>query len=300
MLDYTDVPYLMGIKENMGHVTTCMLAAFMFMSGYFLSKYTFETKAEIIGFYKKRLTRFFPLFLLSAILLYRLGYNPDWLQLLFTLTGLSSYVGHQSGTIWFLSMLFSFYMITPFVVRGLERIQFGVWIKAIVVMLVCIVFICILSRTSLDYDKRLSYTMPFYGLGLILGRGPFIKTISSKWYILFLSALMLILLHAFNIVGVRYLHIDTVVAIILFLCVCYWLQILPIGTIISFVSYASMAMYLFHRPIFHMGIKYMLHEQKATISEVSLILMPIVIVASYVIQYSYDFCVDKVEHKYKK
>lgn len=300
MLDYVDAPRLLEMKKDLGYVTTCMLATFMFMSGYFLSKYTFGTKEEITIFYKKRLTRFFPLFFLSALVLYRIGFNPGRLQLLFTLTGLSSYIGHQSGTIWFLSMLFSFYMITPFVVRGVERIQYGAWMKSIIVVLFCIVFIYALSCTPLNYDKRLSYTMPFYGLGLILGREPFIKTISSKWYILLLSALLLTLLHAFNISGVRYLHIDTVVAIILFFCICYWLQNLPIGGIISFLSYASMAMYLFHRPVYILFLKYVNHNAKATIPEVLFFILPLTIVISYTIQYSYDFCLEKIENRNQK
>lgn len=292
----TDFPMeIMG--WSLGHVTTCMLATFMFMSGYFLSKYRFEDKTEILSFYRKRLTRFFPLFAIAALLLYRLGFNPGKLQLLLTVTGLSSYLGHQSGTIWFISMLFSFYMATPFIVRGLEKLRYGLAVKSVVVIVLSIVFLYALSCTPLDYDVRLSYTMPFYGLGLIFGREPIVKNLTSKWYVLVISAMTLILLHNFHIVGERYLHVDTVTAIVLFLSVCYWLRNLPMSRIILMLSYASMAMYLFHRPIFHLSDKYILDTDKCELTEFYIILMPIMIVLSYAIQLSYDACIKKLSKK---
>lgn len=297
VLDYLGLPNVQEARSEYDFVTRFILATFMFMSGYFLSKYKFETKAEINSFYKKRLTRFFPLFTFAALLLYRLGINPGKLQLLLTVSGLSSYFGHQSYTIWFISMLFSFYMVTPVIAKGLEKIRYGVVVKSLLVVVFSIVFIYALSCTSLDYDVRLSYTMPFYGLGLIYGRETIVKNIMSKWYVLIISALLLTTLHYFNITGERFLHIDTVTAIMLFLCVCYWMKFLPIRRIISVLSYASMAMYLFHRPVFHLGIKYIFHDDNATIPEVYLVLMPITIVVSYIIQYSYDFCVDKIENR---
>ena len=194
-------------------------------------------------------------------------------------------------------MLFGFYMVTPYVVKGLEKIRYGVVAKSLVVIFFSICFIYALSCASFNYDVRLSYTMPFYGLGLIFGKEIIVKKITSKWYIMLVSALFLILLHYFGITGEQYLHIDTVTAIVLFLSICYWMQFLPISKIISVLSYASMSMYLFHRSIFHLGIKYLFHNDKVTITEMYLVLMPIVIVVSYIIQYSYDFCLDKIEHR---
>lgn len=298
MPPYVDThPSMTIMGWSVGYVTTCMLATFMFMSGYFLSKYTFETKTEIVSFYKKRLTRFFPLFFLSALLLYRLGFNPHFNQFIFTVTGLSSYFGHQSMTIWFISMLFSFYMVTPLVVRGLEKIKYGMWAKACIVVLFSIAFIYALSCTPLDYDVRLSYTMPFYGLGLVFGRETIIKTVSSKWYALVMSAALLCALHKFDILGETYLHIDTVVAIVLFFCVCYWLKYLPLGKVITLLSYATMAMYLFHRPIFHLTNKYVLNTYECNLTEFYIILMPIMIFLSYVIQLSYDFSIKMLSKK---
>lgn len=52
VLDYIASFQLLSMKGDLGYITTCMLATFMFMSGYFLSKYKFETKAEVSLFYK--------------------------------------------------------------------------------------------------------------------------------------------------------------------------------------------------------------------------------------------------------
>ena len=293
MLDFADAPRMWEIKGELGYVTTCMLAVFMFISGYFLSKYTFDTKEEILYFYKKRMTRFFPLFVISALLLYRLGFNPRPMQLVFTLTGLSSYIGNQSGTIWFISMLFSFYMLTPFVTKALQKLN-KVYIKTLAVILFSVIFIYTLSCTSLDYDNRLTYTMPFYGLGLIYGREQIVKTLSGKWYVFLISLVLLFVLFHFGFVGKKFMHIETVTAIIILLCVCHWLKYLPIGRVVNVLSYASMAMYLFHEQIFHLTNKFILHCYKCEILEFYLILMPLMIVLSYLIQYIYDYCIKKM------
>lgn len=299
MPNFVEVPNLSPtIMGELGYVTTCMLATFMFISGYFLSKYTFNTKAEILSFYKKRLTRFFPLFFISAFLLYRLGFNPDPLQLLFTLTGLSSYFGHQSVTIWFISLLFSLYMCTPLISRLLGKIRYGVLAKLFSVVAFSIVFIYALSCSPFDYDYRITYTMPFYGLGLVLGRETIIKDISSKWYVMFFSGTLLVVLHYTRIRGISFLYIDTIVAMMLLFCLCYWLShFLHTGKLISMLSYATMAMYLFHRPIFHLANKYILDTNMCEITQFYMILMPLMIVLSYFIQFTYDFCLNKLNEK---
>lgn len=297
MPNFVDVSNLLPAMDELGYVTTCMLATFMFISGYFLSKYTFNTKAEILSFYKKRLTRFFPLFFISAILLYRLGINPDPLQLLFTLTGLSSYFGHQSATIWFISLLFSLYMCTPLISWLLGKINM-IFLKLFSVVAFSIVFIYALSCSPFDYDYRITYTMPFYGLGLVLGRETIIKDLSSKWYVMFFSGALLVVLHYTRIRGISFLYIDTVVAMMLFFCLCYWLShFFHAVKIISMLSYATMAMYLFHRPIFHLANKYILDTDVCEIHQFYFILMPLMIILSYFIQLTYDFCVNKFNEK---
>lgn len=55
--DYT---FKLIVYNDYSHcITRTMLSLFVFLSGLFLSKYTFSGKADVYGFYKKRLIRFF-------------------------------------------------------------------------------------------------------------------------------------------------------------------------------------------------------------------------------------------------
>lgn len=293
-LDYLKLSNIIEIQSNIGFITTYVLATFMFMSGYFLSKYTFSSGKEILLFYKKRLTRFFPLFFFSALLLYRLGYNSDGTCFVFTLTGLASYVGCPPMTIWFISLLFSFYMLTPLVSKGLAEFKDNVIFKLVIVTTSSIMFVYLLSLISPNYDQRISYTLPFYWIGLVVGNSSLIKLVTSKWYTLLISSIVLITFRFFGIFGEGYLHIDVIIGIIVFLSACYWIKFLPVSKIIQVLSYASMCMYLFHRPIYHLVLKYIIHDVKIVPYLFFLILFPIVVVLSYAIQFGYDKFIKKI------
>lgn len=56
-------------------VSQICLTCFMFLSGYLLSKYSVANINDILHFYKKRLSRFFLMFILSAGSLYLGGGN---------------------------------------------------------------------------------------------------------------------------------------------------------------------------------------------------------------------------------
>ena len=104
-------------------ITDIALATFMFISGFFLSKYEFEKNEDIWIFYKKRLQRFYILFAISAISMWLGGMNPGFGLLCTTLSGLSSYILPQPKTLWFFSMLFSFYILTPLIWRMFKRLK---------------------------------------------------------------------------------------------------------------------------------------------------------------------------------
>lgn len=71
---YNTSPYFMPVCAVL---TDACLGLFTFTSGYLIGrKYTFnKTLKGVCMFYKKRLLRIIPLFLLSAIILYYIGFN---------------------------------------------------------------------------------------------------------------------------------------------------------------------------------------------------------------------------------
>lgn len=110
-----------GIGEP---VTITALSCFMFISGYFLRKYPFRDRADVLTFYRKRFSRFYGLYFLSAITLLIGGFFTDksWFdsyhQFFLTLCGLTTFSPPQPGTLWFMSMLMFFYLVTPFIMAN--------------------------------------------------------------------------------------------------------------------------------------------------------------------------------------
>ena len=115
--DYT-TPYLSIPCDN--YITNVVLGLFMFMSGFFISKYTFDVFiSEAKSFLYKRMTRFYLLYSMSAVLLFVMEYNALFGKkcLITTLTMTSTYILPQPRTLWFFSMVGSFYLVTPLLMK---------------------------------------------------------------------------------------------------------------------------------------------------------------------------------------
>ena len=94
------------------------LCAFTAISALFIGRKRFEKPGDIAAFYKSRLVRAYPLFLLGCLSLFVVSlvvgkYFSGVRQLLLTLTGLVMVIGPAPKTMWFMSMLLLFWMLTP-------------------------------------------------------------------------------------------------------------------------------------------------------------------------------------------
>lgn len=95
-------------------VTWGCLGTFTFISAYFLAgKNEFNNWTQIRAFYGKRLLRLYPLFVLSALTLLLIGFN-NWEQTWKGVLGVSTFFAPQINTLWYVSMLIGFYLLTPF------------------------------------------------------------------------------------------------------------------------------------------------------------------------------------------
>ena len=92
-----------------------MLGLFMFISGYLLGHKSLSTKEEVRAFYAGRFKRFYILYALSAVSLFAFGFIGDVKVLVTTLTMTSTFILPQPNTLWFLSMLACFYMVSPLI-----------------------------------------------------------------------------------------------------------------------------------------------------------------------------------------
>ena len=133
------------------------LGTFSLISGYLIGgKYNCNTIKDALFFYKKRVIRFFPLFFLSAILLCFIGFNT-LNQTVIALLGLSPFISPRPFTLWYISMIMIFYLLSPIVLRG----------KRLYRCLLLFIGIVILSR-FIDVDLRFIFNLFLYLVGICL------------------------------------------------------------------------------------------------------------------------------------
>ncbi|MCR5609392.1 MAG: acyltransferase [Lachnospiraceae bacterium] len=277
------LPYDYAIKSivynDYGHcITRTMLSLFVFLSGLFLSKYTFSLKTDVYEFYKKRLTRFYILYIVACISIYFSGdFIPSLKQLALTMLGLSGIVSPAVGTMWFMSMMIFFYVITPVLYDVSKKLR--LYRSA---MVLCILFIIHIMGF---FDERYILYFPCYVVGICLGNSIIRMIESLKVYGIVISIIwvMLILLkweHLSVIFGVTTIIYLTSVCIRI-------IKIEAMTQAIKIGSYVILCGYLFHRQII-----YIFHRQM----HLALYWMPLfILVLSYGIQRSYDLLFLKIQ-----
>lgn len=171
-------------------ITTIALGCFTFISGLFLGKKNIHNVDDIINFYKKRLSRFYLMFLVAITSIYALSlvghffWFPSFKHFLVAIVGLSCFT-FNPATFWFIEMLILFYLVTPFVLVIPSKFkQILLMIGIYVFFLVCYYF------HHLDY--RLLLYFPLYALGM---KTPiyYIEKIRGKKFLVYFGVCSLLL-----------------------------------------------------------------------------------------------------------
>ena len=244
------------------------LGLFTFASGYLLgSKYIFGKQSDVnVGsFYKKRILRIIPLFVLSAVVLWLIGLNGTR-QTLNGLLCISPFVTPRPRTLWYIPVILLCYTVTPIISRDTLKDR----IKNCLIVYVLLLGISRLIPTT---DIRLLFNVFFYMVGVA-------SSTNFDWKMNFRNGkLMKLLIILFFIILVcigqmndnfhlrLYRRIVGGVGVIALLFVCEYISSLffgsvngikdkwkgQIGQLIGFISYSSMACYMFHRLFFWAG-----------------------------------------------
>lgn len=293
---------VIGIYHNLGYagrfhadpavrvLVYSSLGVFTFISAFLLaSKYVFSYKGEILSFYKKRVLRIWPLFVISSLMLALMGFN-SWLSTIKGIVGISPFWAPHPTTMWYVAMLISLYLITPFVIRG------SVWqqcIKAFLVMTVLgLLQICLGTVVPRTFNY---FTV--YLVGLLLGKNCYASTLSffhSKKVIAISLAWLVLLVVVFFTKNVYLKSFSAVVGIIsilnLSLLVADKLHSHKFFTqSISILSYASFCAYLFHREIIWLLFKlYKPNGFLPIFCYVLFVAVPLSFFCAYLIQKAYD------------
>lgn len=280
-----------------GAITMTVLFCFMFISGMLMQKYDFNNLVDVKTFYLKRFWRFWILLLISCVSLFLAGLavHKEWFvsiqQLILTICGLSSVFPPIPGTIWFMSMLMLFYMLTP-IIRRKKNVVYTI-LSAFVVYLVFI----ILQVFGDGVDRGLFVYFPAFVLGLIspLDR---VSKLTAKLSLCLYSIIAwpIIVLSTKSIEN----NVLNIVIQIVF-SIFGTISLLGIGNLlskvkgkviiqcISVLSYSSLCLYLFHRQVYQ-GILFITRTLgiETSLLLMYIIMLPIALLVAYFIQKIYD------------
>lgn len=281
-------------------LTDACLGLFTFVSGYLLGrKYVFgKSWRDIWQFYKKRLLRIIPLFLLSAIVLYLIGFNSARA----TLNGIlciSPFIKPRPMTLWYIPVILLCYLITPIVCR-----KNFTWR---LVSSLAILFILIgLKKVIPTIDWRFQYNMLFYLVGLVSSPyfdWKFKKASFVKWLIVALFVGLIVITHFYK-PNVHIRHLFAGIGVIAVLFVCEGLANVVfrkdnlVSRTVTIVSYASMACYMFHRLFFWLGeLAWNPLSHGLKWIYMAGVIFPAMLVFSYFIQKGYDIIIERLTKK---
>ena len=295
--DYTD-PYLSFPGDEW--ITKVVLGLFMFISGVLISKYTFDQfKKDCFSFYKKRFTRFYLLYAISIILLYMMEYNSLFGRfcLLTSLTMTSTYLLPQPRTLWFFSMIASFYIFTPFIMKKFPK---STLYSFFIIYGVSIILMLFLPK---GIDPRFFWCFPLYWGGLIIGRNEHVlNVVTSKSviggisFIIIFFQLLIIVLYPNQFVYLDFFSLPFSILFILY--ISRSLSHPFITRITSFIAYSSMSAYLFHREIYIILMEvYNNWGFNLPYWFSAITFLPICLIISYFIQLAYDKSISSFSQK---
>lgn len=294
-------------------ITDACLGLFTFVSGYLMGmKYQFSSsqRKSIWSFYKKRLLRIIPLFVLAAVFLWLIGFNGKQ-ETINGVVCISPFVKCRPQTLWYIPVILYCYLVTPLVSRKSLTCKVCISVCIMAVLLV-------LEKRIPSIDKRLVFNVFFYLTGIVTStffdwkmqfrNG---KLIQTAWITVFLVILIVGHQHG-NFHSLWFKRLASSMGVFALLFICEWVSDFLFGkgvqegavknssfvnvsaSVIKYVSYASMACYMFHRLFFWAGEKiYNPDDECLKWIYMGALAFPVMIVLSYYIQRYYDLLIKK-------
>lgn len=260
-------------------LTDACLGLFTFTSGYLLGrKYHFggDSDGRIWTFYKKRLLRIIPLFIIASITLWLIGFNGEK-ETFNGIVFISPFVKPRPMTMWYIPVILYCYLIMPLISR-----------KGIIWQLCSSVFVIglllVLEKKIPSLDKRLTFNVILFLIGIVTSirfdwKMNFRNGLYVKLLIIFCFITLLVIGHQHgNFHHLWFKRITSGLGVFSLLFFCEMISSLlfrdtessnsdgkkslcsTLAYIIKYVSYASMAVYMFHRLFFWLGKSSTIHQ----------------------------------------
>ena len=303
---YPDVNSVLNVHPVIYILCYSCLGLFTFASGYLLGgKYSFgkDGNTKVWPFYRKRVLRVMPLFLLAAVILWLIGFNSAKATLNGVLC-ISPFIKPRPQTLWYIPVILWCYFITPLISRKnfTWRLISGVGL---------LLAVWLIRHFVNSIDWRFLFNMLLYLVGLVSASYFNWKFENRNWikWLVVMFFVGLLSLTFFKTPNVLFKRTAAFVGVFALLFVCEYVanlvfhrsasgEVSPMGKLIMNVSYASMACYMFHRFFFWAGemiwnptIDWLKWGYMAGV------IFPVMLVLSYYIQKGYDSIIEKTTKK---
>jgi peptidoglycan/LPS O-acetylase OafA/YrhL len=230
-------------------LTVIVLGLFAFVSGFLLARRPMRLRAPELGrFYARRLLRIYPLYLLALLAFWAVG-MADRSTALKAALGISMVYGPAPLTLWFITMILEFYLVAPLLIA--LRGRPGLFVLA-ALGLFGVAAVC---GSAANGDIRLAEYFPAFALGVYWARhGERASTRTALGACAATAAGWAWSLATgsdpqYSLAGIPLVTCGGLAAFLL----AGRLTLSPHGALAraaSLVSYASFAMYLFHRVVY--------------------------------------------------
>ena len=274
-VDY-DVVYT-NIEE---HLTTCVLATFTFLSGYFSFSNRINTYTDVLLYYKRKLLRIYPLFVIACVGMFICGYNTKEVTIR-AILGIGELSPSFPVTLWYASMLLLFFFLTPYLL-------FQKNVKARFLTFFLLEITLYVLSLCINADGRLFFYWIFYYLGIVYKDNPrFRQLCQHSPSMIAISCIFFIILGTFNHRGLNFGTFLCCLSFIFF--ICNFLRTIMNNAkhdqLSSIISSSSFCAYLFHRIIYYYMVQYF-----GLFSRIQLVFNIVLVIAmSWLIQHSYDY-----------
>lgn len=273
-------------------LTVFALALFVLISGNLAGRAGQQlTPTAIVDYYRRRLIRIYPPYLLALIVFTVLKLSTA--AFVASALMLTMFVPPPPPTLWFMTMIVLFYLVAPFLLAMAKR-------PLALILIVSLVWITLfaLDRFVTDIEDRLLIYLPAFAAGMLTAnRDPSRKVI---W--LSVAALIAVAGYALSLAAPRFLQDQSLwmapwatgSAVFVFIALSGGL---PKSRIIEELSLGGFFLYLFHRPIFVVLLK-LVRPETALQRELLLVGvgLPVAVGFGIAAQRTYDWMIARLSH----
>lgn len=279
LMNYTE--QFPGYANALTHRTTVVvLGLFVFLSGHLLGQSRIAPGfAGLKRFLTRRLLRIYPLYLAALALFVALDMTGARTALKAALA-LSPLLGPPPQTLWFIATLLLFYLIAPALIRAAEERARSIALSAALALLFALAVVL-----HPGADPRLAIYFPAFALGIHCARNA-----PPRSPVLWLALpAALALSFAGSAPAEQNLYCAPLACIAPLAIYLFTRRVaanFPRIWIIEALSYASYAMYLFHRPLYQRVALFA--DGPLGLAALVLVGLPATIAVSWLIQKAYD------------